>query len=507
MSAPGTGTSTPSTPAPEPSCGRPTSGITTDPGCNPSTIGITSAATVAQRRGLRGRRRPLLVRARRHHRGRPVERLHRRQQPGRGPLQLVQPAHRERLRLRGYRHQLRQPAGPGPAAQGRASPPSPSWPPTTSSPTARSGAGSGPRPPTTRRPTRSSSPPAPLAGYNQTQSQAIVALDAGTLPTTTRGSSPSERPIADSDWSTTPDPDHRRPGDQLLSVANKNGVLYTFNRNNLAAGPIWQQASRHRRGPARPAATGSIPSGIFANGVLYCAGGHTCHRREPGLHQRLRPGHRHGAVDPPTDQPILGSPAYVNGMIAEVEGSTFEVLERHDRVAAVLLRPARRRLRRRSRWPRASSTWGPSTASSTPSAPAPPPATPPADPTARPASPARTSTPRPRAASQSAGGTLTVTAAGTGIKGTGDQFRLISEPVSGDSQASVTVIRPGPARPGLTQQAGLMVRQTAAVVLALLRRPGLPQRLAPRRPGVGRVRPGRRTPSSWPRCRSPPRPR
>ncbi len=62
----------------------------------------------------------------------------------------------------------------------------------------------------------------------------------------------------------------------------------------------------------------------------------------------------------------------------------------------------------------------------------------------------------------SAAGTLTVRAAGTGIKGTGDQFRLVSEPVSGNSQASVTVTGQVP-QVGLTQQAGLMVRQSAAV--------------------------------------------
>ena len=45
----------------------------------------------------------------------------------------------------------------------------------------------------------------------------------------------------DSDWGTTPTLTTDAAGDQLLSVANKNGILYTFNRNNLSAGPIWQK--------------------------------------------------------------------------------------------------------------------------------------------------------------------------------------------------------------------------------------------------------------------------
>ena len=55
-----------------------------------------------------------------------------------------------------------------------------------------------------------------------------------------------------------------------------------------------------------------------------------------------------------------------------------------------------------------------------------------------------------------------MTAAGSDIKGTGDQFRLISQPVSGDAQTSATITAQAP-QAGLTQQAGLMVRQTAAV--------------------------------------------
>ena len=55
-------------------------------------------------------------------------------------------------------------------------------------------------------------------------------------------------------------------------MANKNGILYTFNRNNLAAGPVWQRPIAIG-GDCPTCGDGSIASGIFANGTLYYAGG------------------------------------------------------------------------------------------------------------------------------------------------------------------------------------------------------------------------------------------
>ena len=60
---------------------------------------------------------------------------------------------------------------------------------------------------------------------------------------------------------------------------------------------------------------------------------------------------------------------------------------------------------------------------------------------------------------RTSGGTLTVTAAGTGVRGTGDQFRFISHPVSGDSQASAQIVAQT-AQSGQSQQAGVMMRQS-----------------------------------------------
>ena len=132
-----------------------------------------------------------------------------------------------------------------------------------------------------------------LAGFTQTQSQAIVALNASNLAYEGSWQLPFSASISDSDWSTTPTLTTDAAGDQLLSVANKNGILYTFNRNNLAAGPIWQNQIAIG-GTCPTCGDGTIASGIFANGTLYYAGGHNVQNGHGArrLDHRVRPRHR-----------------------------------------------------------------------------------------------------------------------------------------------------------------------------------------------------------------------
>ena len=75
-----------------------------------------------------------------------------------------------------------------------------------------------------------------LNDYTQKQSQALVALDAGTMTYKSSWQLPFESAVIDSDWGTTPTLTSDSSGKQLLSLGNKNGMVYTFNRNNLAAG-------------------------------------------------------------------------------------------------------------------------------------------------------------------------------------------------------------------------------------------------------------------------------
>ncbi len=297
-----------------------------------------------------------------------------------------------------------------------------------------------------------------LNDYTQKQSQAVVALDAGTLAYKSSWQLPFESAVIDSDWGTTPTLTTDSKGDQLLSLANKNGNLYTFNRNNLAAGPIWQRQIAIG-GDCPTCGDGSIASGVFANGVLYFAGGHTVvnGRGSGGSINAVDPGTGHVLWTHQTEQPIFGSPAYVNGMIGETEGSTFEVINAS--TGSLLYS-----------YPLNSSSYGAvsvarsqfyvgalngklyafgigATTSSPPD---------PNCPTSFTCQDIRN--PGIAGSEQTTNGILTVTAAGVAIHGTSDQFRFISQPVTGDSQMSTQIV--SQSTQNTQPQAGIMVRQS-----------------------------------------------
>jgi outer membrane protein assembly factor BamB len=301
-----------------------------------------------------------------------------------------------------------------------------------------------------------------LAGFTQTQSQAIVELNASTLAYESSWQLPFGASVADSDWSTTPTLTTDPAGDQLMSVANKNGILYTFNRNNLATGPVWQRQIAIG-GTCPTCGDGVLTSGIFANGTLYYAGGNN-----------VLNGHGTGgsisAYDPATgkvlwerqtDRSILGSPAYVNGMIGYVEGTTFEVIDAaNGQLLYSYLLPSANYggISVANGQFYVGTVGGQLYAFGQGSAPTPPPP----DPNCPTGFTCQDINNPAQGSEQSSGGNLTVIAAGSDIKGTGDQFRFLSEQVTGDAQSSTRILSQVP-QPGLTQQAGLMVRQTAAV--------------------------------------------
>src|SRR6266851_4926919 len=299
-----------------------------------------------------------------------------------------------------------------------------------------------------------------LNDHTQTQSQAIVALNATNLRYVSSWQLPFEASVLDSDWGTTPTLTTDAAGDQLLSVANKNGIVYTFKRNNLAAGPVWQKQIAIG-GDCPTCGDGTIASGIFANGTLYYAGG-----------SNVAGGHGSGgsisAFDPgtgkvlwsrQTEQPILGSPAYVNGMIGAAEGSTFEVLNASNGTllySYVLPATVYGAVSVARSQFYVGAVDGKLYAFGLPGSTT----TPPADPNC----PATFTcqdirSPAIAGSEQSAGGTLTVTASGAAIHGTSDQFRFISKPVTGDSQSSIDVL--SQSTQNTQPQAGLMARQSA----------------------------------------------
>jgi polyvinyl alcohol dehydrogenase (cytochrome) len=165
--------------------------------------------------------------------------------------------------------------------------------------------------------------------YSQTLSQAVVSMDAGTLAIKDSWQLPFEAAVSDSDWGTTPTLTVDSSGRQLVSAMNKNGIVYTLLRSNLKAGPVWQRQIAIG-GDCPPCGDGSIASGSFANGVLYVAGGSNV--GPDGV------GHRGSvtAVDPGTgrvlwyhgtNEQIIGSIAYSNGLIFDPQGTVVEALD------------------------------------------------------------------------------------------------------------------------------------------------------------------------------------
>ncbi len=292
--------------------------------------------------------------------------------------------------------------------------------------------------------------------YTQTDSMAIIALDATTLQRKSSWQLPFSAAVFDSDWGTSTTLTTGANGRKLLSVANKNGVVYTFDRNNLAAGPVWQQ--RIAIGGDCPiCGDGTIASGSFANGVLYYAGAKAVFngRGSAGSISALDAGTGQILWTRQTDGSVFGSPAYVNGMIAEAAGSTFEVLNAS--TGALLysydlpdIAYGAVSVSRGQFYVGALDgtlyAFGLGTV---------PPA-PPTDlrcPSGFTCRDIGTS----GGSEQTTSGTLTVTAKGAKIGGPLDQFRFISKSVTGDAQSSVRIV--AQSTQNTRPQAGLIVRQ------------------------------------------------
>ena len=314
-----------------------------------------------------------------------------------------------------------------------------------------------------------------LNDYTQTQSQAIVAINSSTLGYEGSWQLPFTAAVSDSDWGTTPTLTTDSSGNALISAANKNGILYTWKRSDLELGktdpnpPLWQhQIAIGGAGPTE--GDGSIASGIFANGTLFYAGGHSVinGKGSGGSIGAYNPGT--GATEwvRQTEQPVIGAPAYVNGMVAYGEGNTFEVLNAaNGQLLYSYQLPA--------------TTYGAVSVARSQfyvgtlngsvyafglnSAPVIPPADPncpttlnPSNPTAGPVTCQDIGGVGVPGSESTSNGTLTVTASGAAIHGTSDQFRFVSTPVTGDSQSSVEVT--SQSFQNKQPQAGVMVRQS-----------------------------------------------
>lgn len=292
----------------------------------------------------------------------------------------------------------------------------------------------------------------------QTLAEAIIALDANTLAVKSSWAIPNSMQTVDSDFGNTPLLFNDSQGNPLVTAVNKNGIDYAWNRNNLAAGPVWTQ-NVTLPGSCPQCGDGSASSGAFANGTLFQAGGSTVINGVGyrGSVRALNPNNGNILWQHADNAPVIPGLAYSNGLIFDGTGSSLEVLDAssgtrlYSYTTGGYLYAA----------PSVSNgqvytggtddnvyAFGLAT-----------PSTPPADvncPTGWTCQ--DIGTPTPAGTETASGASWSVQAGGAGVSGTSDQFRLISQTVSGDSQISAQVVSQQ-ATSGAAQ-AGLMVRQS-----------------------------------------------
>ena len=301
--------------------------------------------------------------------------------------------------------------------------------------------------------------------YTQTLSQGVVALDATTLAVKSHWQLPFEAAVSDSDWGTTPTLTTDAKGDQLMSLANKNGVLYTFNRNNLAAGPIWSKQIAIG-GDCPTCGDGSISSGTSANGTLYYAGGSNTGANGVGYGGSVtafNPATGAELWDHETDSAVIPALAYDNGNVIDLEGNTLEVLNAatgaviyaYNLPGGTYVAPA---------IAEGKLFVGSLAGQMMAFIPGTIPAAPPADPHCPTGDTCQNiGTGQLTGSESTAGTTLTITGSGNPIThgATADTFRFVSQPWSGDGQLSVEVLTQSDQGGANAQpQAGLMMRQS-----------------------------------------------
>jgi polyvinyl alcohol dehydrogenase (cytochrome) len=152
---------------------------------------------------------------------------------------------------------------------------------------------------------------------HQPYGEAMLSLDATTLAVKGVWSLPLSEPTPDADWGTAPLLFPDGLGHDLVSAANKNGMLYAFNRDNVSAGPVWSRRIADGAVGEDPAAGGAYSNGLYDLKSVYYAGGATTigGRKVTGSIRALNPAN--GAVKWETELPgkPFGQLAYANGMI------------------------------------------------------------------------------------------------------------------------------------------------------------------------------------------------
>ena len=107
---------------------------------------------------------------------------------------------------------------------------------------------------------------------NDVYAETIVTLDIESLQPLDSWKLPEKERVNDSDWGTAPTLLTDSGGRRLVVAANKNGILYAFQRDRLHDGPVWKQRVAVA-GDCPNCGAGTVSTGAFDGRRLFFAGG------------------------------------------------------------------------------------------------------------------------------------------------------------------------------------------------------------------------------------------
>ncbi len=162
------------------------------------------------------------------------------------------------------------------------------------------------------------------SGYGQS----IVAVDPTSLSVKGSWQVPAAQFASpDNDFGASPTLFTDSNGRQLVGAPSKNGIFYALNRTNLAAGPVWQDQIAIG-GPSPDLGDGSISAASFDGSTLYEGGGNTLIGgvSYSGSVRAINPATgaylwEHGAPGY-----VLSATDYIDNTVIEAAGNVLEVL-------------------------------------------------------------------------------------------------------------------------------------------------------------------------------------
>ena len=123
----------------------------------------------------------------------------------------------------------------------------------------------------------------------------------------------------DADWGSSPTLFRDRTGRALVGAGQKDGHYYAFNRDDLAAGPVWRTVLA--TGGACPlCGDGTLSTAAFDGQRLYVGGGKRVGETSLGSVVALDPANGDILWHHPLDSPVIAPVSYSNGVVFTTAG-------------------------------------------------------------------------------------------------------------------------------------------------------------------------------------------